>query len=333
MRNFDLPKWFLSSATAALLCLAAPAFADPVAVTSERIEAFRAGSAERVFGRLEFLGGLVMKSPDAKFGGWSSMRLRPDQTHFVGVIDNGDWITGALQRDAAGRLAGIADVDVTPMLSKSGKPDARKEKMDAESLAFRPGEVLVSFERFHRVDVYPDPGFQTSPPKRTLSKLIPDVRLKANKSLETVVVAPRDGPLAGSPVIVAEESLNAAGDNYAAVLEGPRKGIFYVRRHASFDISDGTFLPGGDLVLLERSFSLLQGVAIRLRLIRAGDISPDATVDGEELMTADMSHRIDNMEGVDAFRAADGTTHLILVSDNNNSFLQSNIMLEFRLGD
>ncbi|HZG29055.1 MAG TPA: esterase-like activity of phytase family protein, partial [Ensifer sp.] len=93
------------------------------------------------------------------------------------------------------------------------------------------------------------------------------------------------------------------------------------------------FLPSGDLVLLERSFSLLQGVGIRLRLIRADDIKPDATVDGEELMVADLSYKIDNMEGVDAFRAADGSTHLVLVSDNNNSFLQSNLMLEFRLRD
>lgn len=328
-----MPKSSLPSCVAALVLLAGTASAAPVAVTSERIESFHGKSSETVFGRLEFLGGLVMKSPDSNFGGWSSIRLRSDQTHFVGVIDNGDWISGSLVRDATGRLAGITDVDVTPMLTKSGKPDTRKQMVDAESLAFRPGEVLVSFERVHRVDVYPDPGFAASPPKRTLSKLIPDARLKANKSLETVVVAPTDGPLAGAPVIVAEESLNAAGDNYAAVLEGPRKGIFYVRRHGSFDISDGTFLPSGDLVLLERSFSLLQGVAIRLRLIRADDIKPDATVDGEELMVADSSYRIDNMEGVDAFRAADGSTHLILVSDNNNSFLQSNLMLEFRLKD
>lgn len=319
---------------ASLLTVTTAAFGAPLVVESSQIDAFYPQNKDQTrFGRLEFLGGLVMKSVDPNFGGWSSIRLRPDQTHFVGVIDNGDWITGAIARDASGRLAGLSDVDVTPMLAKSGKPDARKEKMDAESLAFRPGEVLVSFERVHRVDVYPDPGFGTSPPKRTLSKLIPDARLQANKSLETVVVAPRDGPLAGSPVVVAEESLNAAGDNYAAVLEGPRKGIFFVRRHGAFEISDGTFLPNGDLVLLERSFSLLQGVAIRLRLIRADDIKPDATVDGEELMVADMSYRIDNMEGVDAFRAADGATHLILVSDNNNSFLQKNVMLEFRLGD
>jgi hypothetical protein len=315
------------------LLLPVAASANPVVVNSEPIESFAFGSSETAFGRLEFLGGLVMTSPDRNFGAWSSIRLRSDQKNFVGVLDTGGWITGVIERDASGRLAGLSGVDITQMLSRTGRPDNRKQMMDAEGLAFRPGEVLVSFERKHRVDVYPDPGFKLQPPLRSLPKLIPDEALKDNKGLETVLVSPRAGPLGGAPVIVAEESLNAAGDIYAAVLDGPRKGIFYVRRHDSFGISDGTFLPSGDLVLLERGVSVPAGLRIRLRLIRADDIKPDATVDGEELMVADSSKRIDNMEGVDAYRAADGSTHLILVSDDNLSFLQKDIMLEFRLKD
>lgn len=302
-------------------------------MTSETIDHFGADPDQTQFGKLTYLGGLVMISPSKTFGGWSSVRLRPDSVHFVGVSDNGKWITGRIERNAAGRLSGLSDVDVAPMVSKTGKPDPRKRMMDSEGLAFRPGEVLVSFERSHRVDVYPDSGFAASPPLRTLAKLIPDARLKANKSLETVAVAPKDGPLEGAPVIVAEESLNEAGDNYAAVLEGPRKGIFFVKRHGDFDVSDGTFLPNGDLVLLERSFSLLSGVGLRIRRIAAEAIRPGSTVDGEELMTAGAGDHIDNMEGIDAFRAADGSTHVILVSDDNNSFLQSNLMLEFQLKD
>jgi len=70
-----------------------------------------------------------------------------------------------------------------------------------------------------------------------------------------------------------------------------------------------------------------------MRRIRTGDIKPDATVDGEELITAGYGRQIDNMEGVDAFKAADGSTHLILVSDDNHSLLQRNLMLEFKLKD
>jgi hypothetical protein len=56
-------------------------------------------------------------------------------------------------------------------------------------------------------------------------------------------------------------------------------------------------------------------------------------VDGEELIVAGMRTQIDNMEGIDAISAPDGTTHLILVSDDNHSLLQRNVMLEFQLNN
>jgi hypothetical protein len=323
----------LKAAAAALFAVACafPAFGDVSAVSSLRIDQFQVGSPQRDFGRLEFLGGLEMTTADGALGAWSSIRIRPDQAHFVGVLDTGDWITGKIMRDGGGRLSGVQDLKISPMLDKNGRPNAKKWLMDSESLALRKGEVLVGFEGRHRVDVYPDPGFETSKPMRSLPKLIPDAKLVGNKSLETTVVAPANGPLAGSPVIVSEESLNKEGNMYAAVLEGPRKGIFFVKRHEPFDITDGTFLPDGDLLLLERSFGLLQGIGMRMRLVHADDIKPGATVDGEELIKAGIGTQIDNMEGVDSFLAPDGSVHLILVSDDNHSLLQRNLMLEFRL--
>lgn len=323
------------AALAALSLFAMPvaALAGDVAVTSKPIGALALSGNQTRFGKLEFLGGIEMKSSGDELGAWSSIRLRPDQSHFVGVLDTGDWITGAIERDAKGVLAGVRDVAITSMRNKKGKSGNSKTEMDSEGLAFRPGQVLVSFEEVHRVDVYPEPGFATAKPIASLPKLIPDARLRANKSLETVVVAPTSGPLAGAALIVAEESLNSDGNLYAAVLDGPRKGIFYVRRHAPFDVTDGAFLPNGDLVLLERSFGFLQGLQMRLRRIHAGDIKPGVTVDGEELISTSGGLQIDNMEGVDAFKAADGTTHLILVSDNNHLPIQRNLMLEFRLLD
>ena len=320
-------------AAISLLFVPATLMAGEVAVTSKPIGPLALSSNQTRFGKLEFLGGIEMKSSDDALGAWSSIRLRPDQSHFVGVLDTGDWITGAIERDAKGVLSGVRDVAITSMRNKKGKSGNSKTEMDSEGLAFRPGQVLVSFEEKHRVDVYPDPGFATAKPIASLPKLIPDSKLRPNKSLETIVVSPAGGPLAGAPLIVAEESLNGEGNNYAAVLEGPRKGIFYVRRHAPFDVTDGAFLPDGDLVLLERSFGFLQGLQMRLHRIHAGDIKPGATVDGEELISTSGGLQIDNMEGIDAFKAADGTTHLILVSDNNHLPIQRNLMLEFRLVD
>ena len=37
------------------------------------------------------------------------------------------------------------------------------------------------------------------------------------------------------------------------------------------------------------------------------------------------------MEGIDAYKAADGSTHIIVTSDDNHSLLERNLLLEFRL--
>jgi transcriptional regulator with PAS, ATPase and Fis domain len=51
----------------------------------------------------------------------------------------------------------------------------------------------------------------------------------------------------------------------------------------------------------------------------------------ETLMEADFSHQIDTMEGLDAYKAADGSTHLMVISDDNHSLLERNLMLEFKM--
>jgi hypothetical protein len=46
-----------------------------------------------------------------------------------------------------------------------------------------------------------------------------------------------------------------------------------------------------------------------------------------------MSYQIDNMEGLDVVSRPDGDMRVILVSDDNHSILERNLMLEFRLKD
>ena len=104
-----------------------------------------------------------------------------------------------------------------------------------------------------------------------------------------------------------------------------------MKRIGEFDITDGDFLPGGDMILLERRFNMSDGVAMRLRRIHGADIEKGATVDGEILLEADLLYQIDNMEGLSVTIDPDGTPRLTLVSDDNHSILQRNLLLEFRL--
>lgn len=303
---------------------------DAVQVRAKPISQFKSGSDQTVFGPLEFIGGIEFSSNDGRVQSLSSIRLRPDGTRFVSVLDTGEWLTGRIARDAAGRLSGLSDVAVSPILMRDGRAGS-KSASDAEGLALRDGEAFVSFEQRHRIEAYPDPGFERSKPSRDVDFLIPLHELRRNAGIETLVVSPASSPLRGGLVAIAESSRDEAGNLLAAIVDGPRKGQFTVVRHDPYDATDGAFLPDGDLLLLERRFSFVGGMGMRIRRIKGADIHPGSVADGEVLIDVGMNHAIDNMEGIDVVEGADGQPHLILVSDDNGNFLQRNVMLEFRL--
>jgi hypothetical protein len=300
-------------------------------VTSRQITQFKAGSDQTTFGKLEFVGGLVMSSANPLFGAWSSVRFLPDGRHFIGVLDTGDWISGEIERDDHGKLSGIGSVSLAPMIDAKGRNDSAKIRMDSESLAIRDGKIYVGFEQRHRIDQYPLKDFARSKPERSLPLPFPKNVLRGNKSLETVIASTVHGPLGGGLVTIAEESLDQDGNLYAGIVDGPLRGAFKVVRRDDFDVTDGAFLPDGDLVLLERRFTLLGGVAMRLVRVKGDSVKLGALVDGITLLEANYSDQIDNMEGLDVVDLGNGDVRLILVSDDNHSFLQRNLMLEFRL--
>lgn len=308
-----------------------PAEGVSIPVKSRAFNAFRVGSEETVFGKLEFLGGLEMTSPQSLFGSISSIRFRPNGRDFVAVMDTGHWVEGSIERDVHGRLSGLSTLAVTSMKNAQGLTENVKYRMDAEGLAFHGKGVLVGYERYHRVDAYPDPGFSEAAPAGSIDIQIPIDELRANGGLETVAVSPESGPLGGATVVVAERSVDKDGNLFSAILDGPGKGVFKIVRQAPFDVTDGAFLPNGDLVLLERRFSLAGGIGMRLRHIAGSSIRAGAVVDGEILLDADFGYQIDNMEGLDVVEGPDGDVRIIIVSDDNHSILQRNIMLEFRL--
>ena len=98
-------------------------------------------------------------------------------------------------------------------------------------------------------------------------------------------------------------------------------------------MSDAAWLPDGDLLLLERKFSLLEGVGIRIRRIAPDTIVAGATVDGPSIFDADLGQEIDNFEGLDVHVTPEGETVLTMVSDDNFSMIQRTLLLQFTLVD
>ncbi|WP_027231326.1 esterase-like activity of phytase family protein [Phyllobacterium sp. UNC302MFCol5.2] len=306
---------------------------SPAVIKAYPISNFRIGSSETRFGALEFVGGLDLSSTNRDFGGLSAFRYLDKGGSFLGITDTGFWYAGTMERDEKGRPVGVGKFRLAPIPSEDGAPLEGKWNSDAEGMSVSGSTVTVSFERVHRIAEFDLDLENFASKPRFLPLPIPENELRSNRGIETIAYAPERGPLQGARVAVTEKSINKAGDMFAAVLEGPRKGIFYVKRIDGFDISDGDFLPNGDLLLLERRFSIASGVALRIRRIAAAAIVPGATVEGPVILDADMRYQIDNLEALDVWQAEDGSTRVSLVSDDNHSIVQRNLYLEFRLAE
>jgi len=303
---------------------------EPLQIKSRLIPNFRVGSDQTRFGEFEFVGGIELSSSSQALGAMSAIRLADDRSRFLGVMDTGFWYAGRFVRDANGVLTGVTDFSVSPILGADGAGSDEKWRFDAEGLALRGDEVLVSFERLSRVDIYPAKAPAGSRPVGTLPLQIPLQEFRSNRGLEALTVAPEASPLAGAVIAVSEKSLDASGNIYAAILSGPSKGVFFVKRHAPYDITDGDFLPNGDLLLLERRFSIAEGVGMRIRRIDGSRLGVGNLVDGPVILEADFGDQIDNMEGLDVTTDPQGQIFVTLVSDDNHSILQRNLVLEFR---
>jgi len=334
-------KAFLALAFVAALIVVPPLPAAPVASASAKIHRmdvvtrpitrFRTNSDQTRFGGLVFAGGLEMHATSDHFGALSGLAFTDNQTGLTAVADTGFWLTATLQRDDANRPVGLADVRMAEITGPGGVPFAGKWLADAEAIAVDGETVLVSFEREHRIARYArsDDGLQW---REQMPPPVPTDRLSHNAGFEGIAIGAPDSVLAGALIGVSENGLDGSADiaGFVQPATGPAFR-FAVRRRGAYRVTDLAILPDGDLVLLERRFALHTGLAMRLRRIDDDTVTSDATVDGEVLLEADMSHQIDNMEGLAITTDPDGVPRLTIVSDDNHALLQRNLLIEFRL--
>jgi len=295
------------------------------------IEAFDpADRSKKRFGALEFRSGLILTSAFKGFGGLSAIRVGADGASFTALSDKGDWFTGTIVYSGK-VITGLTDVKSAPMLGDDGKPIHSKGWFDSESLAFDGSIAYVGLERVNRIlrfdfsqgGILSRSEVVAAPPAIS--------RLPFNKGLEALSFVPKGLPLAGTLIAISERGLDKSGNLLAFLIGGPNPGQFTVRRTLDFDVSDCALLPSGELLLLERKFSFVSGIGIRIRRIPLSALKPGALVDGPSIFEADLGNEIDNMEGLDVHRDADGELVLTIISDDNFSMLQRTLLLQFRL--
>jgi hypothetical protein len=89
-------------------------------------------------------------------------------------------------------------------------------------------------------------------------------------------------------------------------------------------------LNNGDVLVLERRHYLPLSFSARLSLVKARQIRPGATLEGQEILRLEPPLRTDNFEGVTAMNTPDGMV-IFLVSDDNYFSFQRTLLLQFLL--
>ncbi len=303
-----------------------------IEIAARPIAAFEPRDPARVqFGALTFRGGMSLTSPHREFGGISSIRLNADGVRFLAVTDKGWWLRGRIVHEGT-RPVGVADAEMAPVLGPDAKPLAARGWYDTESMAEDGGIVYLGIERVHRVvrlDVARHGLLARGQPIAVPPGM---AKLPSNKSIECLEYV-KTGTLARTLMAISERGLDENGNIKGFLIGGQSPGEFSVKRIGGFDIGDCVVTPAGDLLLLERSFSRLRGVGMRIRRVSLADVKPGAIIDGPALVETDMGYQIDNMEGLSAHRAADGSLVLTLISDDNFSLIQRTLLLQFTLSE
>ncbi len=288
-------------------------------------------------GELEWAGGIVVTSNHKDFGGWSAIAVSADGTTLLALSDQAHWLSAQILYDERGRLSGLVDGNIAPLLDLKGKPITSKSMGDAEGMTVTgddplAGDVYVSFERFHRIWRYDfgANGMAAWPSQiiteRQFGKMPANSGIEALTTLEPIIGGDKQRLLA-----VTEDARDPTGNRKAFLVEGRKFERLSTKRNAPYKPTDIARLPNGDFLMLERSFSLLAGPGMELRRIKASDVKAGAILNGKLLLRTNNKHTIDNMEGLAVRQGPKGEIFVYLISDDNYSFLQHTYLMMFKL--
>lgn len=321
----------LLSTMVAILTFTATARPEVLKLATHPVEWFHIGSSDRVVGQLKFVGGLEIESENPDFGGLSGLRFSSDGSQMFAVSDKAHWLTADLLRNEAGKLVGVSAATYSCICRRNGQPYGSKHWGDAEALEITGNRAFIAFERLNRVNGYDLRGrLDLGPPAQVTASFKP-FEIDYSQGIEALALVPDGLGHAGRFVVITEESLNSAGNNRAFIADANRIDEFAITRSGDYSITDATFTPDGELLVVERRFGLSSGIGIRIRRFDWAEIGAEKTVEGQVLMEAGLASRIDNMEGITSWRDTEGQIRIAILSDDNFSSLQRTLLLEFVL--
>lgn len=286
----------------------------PVVASTRTVNLGLPGGAVLAEG-VRFSGGVqIMVDADSPLRSLSDLKLTGDGG-FVTVSDTGDLARMRLRLDRRGRLVGVEHPRIRRLNGLDGRPIVEKADGDAEGLILtRTGELLVSFERDHRIWSYGPLAALTAP--RPVAS--PDYPFAENDGMEGIAAAPGGWRVTGESGGVWD---CAPAGGCLSVVAPPNPPL----KDSDYRITGMDRDPSGDgWLVVQRSYA--PPIDARARVRR---MASDGAL-GPVLIELKLPGTTDNFEGIAAERRA-GKTRLYILSDDNFSPAQRTLLLAFDL--
>jgi hypothetical protein len=296
----------------------APAARDAV-IRFEGVPLDNSAPGRRRLGKLYYLAGWSLSSPNALFGGISAMHV--EDGIVTALSDSGHIIRFPVPMVPNGSVPGWID----PLIDGPGSP-LRKQDRDTESLAVAGNHAWIGYERRNMVWRY-----------RTT-----DWRSDAHAAPAAMAHWPKNGGAEGMVrlrdgrfLVFSEDARLPDGSSQLLLFDGDptlpqsRSITLGYRGVPGFFATDVVELPDGRLLILNRRFSIAG--SFTAKLVIAALPGAGRLVSGTIVATLKSPVTVDNMEAL-SITSEGGRTIVWIASDDNFSQpLQRTLLMKFAL--
>jgi hypothetical protein len=290
---------------------------------------------QRTVGALTFIGAWHLRSDNSDFGGFSALGRLHDG-RFLAISDAG-WMAAFQLTPTANGAARISDSFIARLPDAEGVgPDGGDidyKDRDSESMTAdgERGRYWIGYEQRNVIRRL-DGGF---------------VRVTAMAAPKSMAAWPTNsGPEGmvrlsdGRFLIFAENSDTDMGGTKVLLFQGDptEKGTQALQlSYAAPDgyrVTDAAQMPGGDVLLLNRSIGIPDGFTAKITRVSLADVRAGAVLKGDVIATLASPLTVDNMEGLLVERGQIGgrdAAVIWLISDDNYFGFQRTLLMQFAL--